>query len=208
MEGDGDRKRYRRSAGSARGEARRRELLERVTADLAAKGMVDFSLRRAARAAGTTHKVLLYYFDGVDDLLVQAVDQLRARRIDNGIASAAQQSQPGTLASRIRALWPVLVDPQSGHRVLEQSTGLAMYDPARYAKFGREATEQYLPPLIALCPAEWTDRRRREVAEFILAALRGLLLNRILGADEAGVEAGLAALLRALEREEAALEQD
>ncbi|WP_327001664.1 hypothetical protein OHA72_42055 [Dactylosporangium sp. NBC_01737] len=202
METDG--KGYRRSAGSARGEARRRALLDLVTEDLAEHGLVDFSLRRAARAAGTTHKVLLYYFDGADDLLVQAVDQLRARRIDNSMAAAALQPARGTLASRIQALWPVLVDPRSGHRVLEQSTGLAMYDPARYSKFGREATEQYLPPLLALCPPQWSDRRRREVAELILATLRGLLLNRVIGADPASVEAGLTALLRALEREEAA----
>jgi hypothetical protein len=31
--------------------------------------LVEFSLRRAARAADTTHKVLLYHFDGVDDLI-------------------------------------------------------------------------------------------------------------------------------------------
>jgi AcrR family transcriptional regulator len=72
---------YRRSAGSPRGEARRRELLDRVTGDLAVNGLVDFSLRRAARAAGTTHKVLLYRFDGVDDLLAQAIFELRQRRI-------------------------------------------------------------------------------------------------------------------------------
>ncbi|GAB3838582.1 hypothetical protein [Dactylosporangium cerinum] len=148
--------------------------------------------------------MLLYYFDGVDDLLVQAVDRLRARRIDNSMAAAALQAGQGTLAARIEALWPVLVDPRSGHRVLEQSTGLAMYDPARYSKFGREATQQYLPPLLALCPPEWSERRRTEVAELILATLRGLLLNRVIGADPASVEAGFAALLRALEREEAA----
>ncbi|GAA3216656.1 TetR/AcrR family transcriptional regulator [Dactylosporangium siamense] len=194
---------YRRSAGSARGEARRQALLESVTEDLAEHGLVDFSLRRAARAAGTTHKVLLYHFDGVDDLLVQAVDRLRARRIDNSMAAAALRAGEGTLAARIEALWPVLIDPRSGHRVLEQSTGLAMYDPARYAKFGREATSQYLPPLLALCPPDWSERRRTEVAELILATLRGLLLNRVIGADPASVEAGFAALLRALEREEA-----
>src|SRR5213595_854371 len=109
MNVDGERAGYRRSAGSPRGEARRRELLERVTEDLAANGLVDFSLRRAARAAGATHKVLLYYFEGVDDLLVQAVDELRARRIDNGMAAAALRPGEGTLASRVRALWPVLI---------------------------------------------------------------------------------------------------
>ncbi|MET7403706.1 hypothetical protein ABZS66_60580 [Dactylosporangium sp. NPDC005572] len=193
---------YRRSTGTARGEARRQDLLERVTEDLAEHGLVDFSLRRAARAAGTTHKVLLYYFEGADDLLVQAVDRLRARRIDNSLAVAAPLE--GTFAARVRALWPVLIDPRSGHRVLEQSTGLAMYDPARYAKFGREATEQYLPALLALCPPTWSGQRRREVAEMTLATLRGLLLNRVIGADPASVEAGLAALLRCLEREETA----
>ncbi len=81
---------YRRSAGSPRGEARRRELLDRVTDDLAVNGLVDFSLRRAARAAGTTHKVLLYYFDGADDLLGQAIFQLRERRIGNALAAAAR----------------------------------------------------------------------------------------------------------------------
>src|SRR5512144_540806 len=79
---------YRRSAGSPRGEARRQELLDRVTDDLAVNGLVDFSLRRAARAAGATHKVLLYHFDGVDDLLVQAIVRLRERRISKAFTAA------------------------------------------------------------------------------------------------------------------------
>src|SRR5260221_4063913 len=81
---------YRRSAGSKRGEARRQELLGRVADDLAVNGLVDFSLRRAARAAGTTHKVLLYHFDGADDLLRQAILQLRERRIGNALAAATR----------------------------------------------------------------------------------------------------------------------
>ncbi|GAA2354258.1 TetR/AcrR family transcriptional regulator [Dactylosporangium salmoneum] len=191
---------YRRSAGTERGLARRQELLEKVVEDLAENGLVDFSLRRAARAAGTTHKVLLYHFDGVDDLLVLAVDRLRQRRIDHSLAAAAGSAT--TLAGRVEAIWPVLTDPRFGHRVLEQSTGLAMYDPGRYAKFGREATEQYLPALLAICPAHWDERRRREVAEMILATLRGLLLDRVTGGDHEGVDAGLRALLRALRHEE------
>src|SRR6266581_1272767 len=88
---------YRRSAGSPRGEARRRELLDRVTDDLAVNGLVGFSLRRAARAAGTTHKVLLYHFDSADDLLTQAIHQLRDRRIDNAMAVAAGRRLAGLL---------------------------------------------------------------------------------------------------------------
>lgn len=194
---------YRRSAGTARGQARRADLLDRVTDDLAAHGLVDFSLRRAARAAGTTHKVLLYHFDGVDDLLVQAVLRLRGRRIDKGLAAAARSG--GTLAERVRALWPALVGEESA--VLDQAMGLAMYDPVRYAALGRGASQQYLPALLSLCPPGWDDARRLEVAELVLGALRGFLVDRLTSPDTAGLEAGFAALGRALDREEAATDR-
>jgi AcrR family transcriptional regulator len=142
---------YRRSAGSRRGEARRRELLDRVADDLAANGLVDFSLRRAA---GTTHKVLLYHFEGADDLLTQAILQLRERRIGNVLAAAGGLAHP-TLAARVRAVWPILLGAESGLRVLDQAIGLAMYDPDRYGRLGREASRQYLPALLSLCPEHW-----------------------------------------------------
>src|SRR5258707_11222766 len=78
---------YRRSAGSKRGEARRQELLGRVADDLAVNGLVDFSLRRAARAAGTTHKVLLYHFDGADDLLRQAILDRKSTHLNSSHAN-------------------------------------------------------------------------------------------------------------------------
>jgi len=195
---------YRRSAGSRRGEARRRELLGRVTDDLAVNGLVDFSLRRAARAAGTTHKVLLYYFDGPDDLLRQAVLLLRERRIGNALAAATEGPAAATLSARVRAVWPVLIGAESGLRVVDQAMGLAMFDPDRYAVLGREASEQYLPAVVSLCPPHWSGRRKLEVAEMILAVLRGLLVNWLTSGDNEGVAAGFDALTRALDREEAA----
>ena len=195
---------YRRSAGSRRGEARRRELLERVTADLAANGLVDFSLRRAARAAGTTHKVLLYHFDGADDLLRQAVVSLRERRITAGLAAAQAGPAGSRLAERVQALWPVLTGEQSGQRALDQAIGLAMYDPARHAQLGRGASRQYLPALVSFCPEDWSERRKLEVAEMILAVLRGFLVDARTSGDTDGIAAGFEALARALDREEAA----
>jgi AcrR family transcriptional regulator len=194
---------YPRATGSARGQARRRDLLERVTDDLAANGLVDFSLRRAARAAGTTHKVLLYHFDGVEDLLGQAMYRLRERRIDNVLTAATGGSRRQSLASRVRALWPALADDASGLRVIDQAIGLAMYDPERYAHLAREASAQYRPALLAMCPEEWPDRRKREIVEMILATMRGFLMEWRTSHDAAAIEAGLAALARALKHEEA-----
>ena len=194
---------YRRSAGTPRGEARRRDLLERVVDDLAVNGLVDFSLRRAARAAGTTHKVLLYYFDGPDDLLQQAIWKLRERRIANSLASA-NAVQPQTLAARVRAIWPALLGEES--RVLDQAIGLMMYDPDRYAGLGRGASQQYMPGLLSLCPPDWSEQRKVQVAEMIMAALRGFLIDLLTSGNDEGAEVGFEALARALDREEAASE--
>ena len=193
---------YRRSTGSPRGEARRRELLDRVSDDLAVNGLVDFSLRRAARAAGTTHKVLLYHFDGAEDLLAQAIFQLRERRIGNALAAIAAGPSDQTLAQRVRAVWPALLGEES--RVLDQAIGLMMYDPVRYAELGRGASQQYLPTVLSICPPEWTDQRKLEVAEMILASLRGFLIDWLTSGSTTGVESGFEALARALDREEAA----
>ncbi|MFC6162107.1 TetR/AcrR family transcriptional regulator [Kribbella jiaozuonensis] len=193
---------YRRSVKSPRGEARRRELLDKVADELGTNGLVDFSLRRAARAAGTTHKVLLYHFEGAEDLLTQAVLQLRERRITRALAAATEGPDNRSLADRVRSMWPTLIGEESW--VLDQAIGLAMYDAGRYADLARTASRQYLPTLLSLCPESWSEQRRQEVAEFILATLRGFLIEWRTSGDAAGIDAGLAALTRALEREEQA----
>jgi AcrR family transcriptional regulator len=195
---------YRRSTGTSRGQARQQELLERVADDLVANGLVGFSLRRAARAAGTTHKVLLYHFASAEDLLGQAIVRIRERRIGSALAAATEALSQETLAGRVRAVWPVLTGAESGLRVLDQAMGLATYDPRRYAGIGREASRQYLPAVLSICPPQWSQQRKLEVSQMILAVLRGLLIYWLTSDDAAGVEAGFAALDRALDREEAA----
>ena len=174
MDGSEERAGYRRSAGSARGEARRLELLEKVSDELGVNGLVDFSLRRAARAAGTTHKVLLYYFDGPEDLLTQAVLRLRTRRIDRSMAAAAAADL--TLAGRVRAMWPVLIgDEASGAGSGDRSGDVRLGSVC--AVGAREASKQYLPFLLSICPADWDPQRKHEVAELILGVLRGFLVE-------------------------------
>ncbi|MFF0344027.1 hypothetical protein [Kribbella sp. NPDC004875] len=191
---------YRRSAKSPRGEARRKDLLDKVADELGTNGLVDFSLRRAAKAAGTTHKVLLYHFEGTEDLLTQAVLQLRERRITRALEAATGGPAERSLADRVRSMWPTLIGAESW--VLDQAIGLAMYDAGRYADLARSASRQYLPALLSLCPTDWPDGRKREVAELILATLRGFLIEWRTSGDADGIDAGFQALIRALEREE------
>ena len=88
--------------------------------------------------------------------------------------------------------------------MLDQAIGLMMYDPVRYAELGRGASQQYLPSLLSICPPQWPDQRKLEVAEMILATLRGFLIDWLTSGNTTGVEAGFEALARALDREEAA----
>jgi AcrR family transcriptional regulator len=147
--------------------------------------------------------VLLYHFASVDDLLTQAIVALRERRIGNAIAVASNGPADRSLADRVRSIWAVLLSPESGLRVLDQAIGLSMYDPARYGDLGREASAQYLPVLLALCPPGWAEQRKYEIAQLIMATLRGLLIDWLTTGETVGSEAGLVALVRALEREEA-----
>ncbi|GAB2488039.1 TetR/AcrR family transcriptional regulator [Jatrophihabitans fulvus] len=179
--------------------ARREDLLERVTEDLLAHGLADFSLRRVAQAAGTTHKVLLYHFGSAEHLLAAAVSRVRARRIDSGLAAAL--AVDGSLAERVLALWPALIGAEAD--VLDQAMGLAMYHPERYGALAHDALVEYLPPLRRLCPADWDAGRTEEIAGLVLATLRGLILTRRTSPDDFDAGFALAALARALEREEA-----
>lgn len=192
---------YRRSAGSPRGQARKETLLRAVVDDLAANGLAGFSLRRAARAAGTTHKVLLYYFDGADDLLGQALPELRQRRVAATLAAAGAT---GSLAGSVRAAWPVLMDDTAGVRVIDQAMGLAMYDPDRYAHLTAQAYPQYTAGIMSLCPPHWTERRKREVATLIVATLRGCIAEWRITRDMTHITPALDALARALDHEERA----
>ena len=68
------------------------------------------------------------------------------------------------------------------------------------------ASEQYMSALLAICPPQWSEQRKREVAEMVMAVLRGFTVEFLTSGNSAAIEAGFAALARALEREEAASE--
>jgi hypothetical protein len=190
---------YRRSTGSPRGQARKEALLCAVVDDLAVNGLADYSLRRAARAAGTTHKVLLYHFNGIEDLLGQALPKLRERRVSAALEAVTPAD---SLAERVRAIWPVLMDDATGVRVIDEAIGLAMYDPARYAHLARGASESYVSVLQSWCPPHWTGQRKHEVALLIVATFRGCLAEWRTTREMGNIAPALDALVRVLEREE------
>ena len=108
----------------------------------------------------------------------------------------------GSLGERVHAAFMALVEEDGQPRVLDQATGLALYDPVRYTHLGTDATEQYLPVILELLPTDWSDERRHELSTLILATLRGLLADLLTSGDNSRVTAGLTALERMLDTEE------
>jgi AcrR family transcriptional regulator len=184
-----------------RGERRRAALLSAVVEDVSRHGLVDFSLRRAAKAAGTSHKVLLYHFSGADQLLREALQELRAARLARTDAQA-WADPTASLGERVHAAFTTLVEEDAPLRVLDQATGLALYDPARYTHLGTDATDQYLPVILELLPTDWSEEHRRALSTLILATLRGLLADLLTSGDNLRITAGLTVLERMLDTEE------
>ncbi len=142
-----------------------------ASAGRAAKGPRHCTLVTWSPWPAASPKVLLYHFDGADDLLGQAVARLRDRRIARGLA-AAEGAAPQTLAVRVRAASPILAGEESW--VHDQAIGQMMYEPARYGEFGRGSTRWCVPALLSICPASWSEQHEREVAGMILAARGGV----------------------------------
>ena len=76
--------------------------------------------------------------------------------------------------------------------MLDQAIGLAMYDPdaLRRARPGGVAGST-CPRCCPSAREHWSERRKLEVAEMILATLRGFLVDARTSGDAAGIDAGL-----------------
>jgi len=77
-------------------------LLQRIVADVAARGIQDRSLREIARAVGTSHRMLLYHFGSREGLVAAIVAEVEAAQRELLLELAQRAESPAGL---VRALW-------------------------------------------------------------------------------------------------------
>ncbi|CAN7568256.1 helix-turn-helix domain containing protein [Phenylobacterium sp. LjRoot219] len=97
------------------------------------EGYAAVTSRRIADQAGLKHQVIYYYFDTLDDLLLEVF----RRGADSGLAvqkKALEAEQP------LRALWEVVSDPR-GARFLMEFLALANHNEVIRAEIRRYANE-------------------------------------------------------------------
>src|ERR1700680_1911132 len=81
----------------ASGNATRQALVDAAIATLKAEGFGGASARAIAARAGCNQALVFYHFGSVVDLLLAALDEVSARRLERYRSAAARISSPGDL---------------------------------------------------------------------------------------------------------------
>lgn len=154
-----------------RGERRREELLGAVVDHVLEHGLRDFSLRRAAAEAGTSHRILLYHFGTTSELLREVLAEIRRPVVE---AARAALRQPD--ADPVTTAWEILSGKLPVTRVLMEVQMLSTVDES-YREIAQDYMSAYLPVVEEAIASDVEGRRRKDAAALVLAVIRGLLLD-------------------------------
>jgi AcrR family transcriptional regulator len=176
--------------------ARRTELLQALIAYSAEHGLSDVSLRPLAAAVGSSPRMLLYFFGSKEAL----VREILIRSRDNQFALVEQWLQSAaTPAERIERLWQWLAEPEHAgiERLFFESYARSLHnDDGAWAGFGSASVSDWLPVIERLLSTTARAPRRGpgSMPTFVLAALRGLLLDLLATRDRERVGRAFAVL--------------
>lgn len=168
---------------------RRSALLDAMAEHLLQHGLAGSPLRALARAAGTSDRMLLYYFPDKDALLGDLLQHV-AERLEGMLGAA---SGPASYAELLWRLWSAARTPAVQPYMqlfIELASAAARGEEPHRAAAGR----------IADSFARWTAERlegpeseRRAQAWLLLATLDGLFLLHGAGRAEAAAQAAVLA---------------
>ncbi|MBF6426504.1 TetR/AcrR family transcriptional regulator [Nocardia cyriacigeorgica] len=173
--------------------AKRTELLAAVVRYIAEHGLADLSLRPLAAELGTSSRMLIYYFETKENLLVQALATQRPdiSSIFAGVTDAADLRE---------RLWGFWVANSSGEgvtsvRVMMQVLGAACAPHGPYARYAEEAIAVFIRALADGLRHIDTIDDPEVVATLLISGLRGILQDRLITGDAARTDRAARRLL-------------
>jgi len=174
---------------------RRRQLLEALFDEFAARGIGDRSLRDVAAAVGTSHRMLLHHFGSREDLLLAIVEEAERRQM--GLVP----DLPMKPAAGFAAMWADLRRPElrQVERLFFECYSRAAQGEKPFTRMVPGAVDDWLREVEALNMGADVPYDAA-MARLGLAVTRGLLLDLVATDDDAGVDAAanaFAALLNA-----------
>ena len=155
-------------------EDKRAEVTERLASHLLGTGLSDTGLRKLAEIAGTSDRMLLYYFDNKDELLAAVLGHI-ADSMNTALVDLFGK-QPRPPAEMLQQLWQVACQPDFAshlHLWLELSSRAGRGDAMAMAVVSRISTS-WTQWLASLLDAPETDRIA--LANLMLAVVDGQLV--------------------------------
>lgn len=162
---------------------RRAALIDRLADHVLAHGLTASSLRPLAQAAGTSDRMLLYYFKDKAEIIGATLDCIAVRMMAAMAPPAVAQPQPlavlrAQLAATVRdpQFWPYL-------RVWLEMASRAAHGDLLYRSVGERIGRAFLAWGEAQLATADPAARRAEAAQ-LLVMTEGLVLITSLGLDE------------------------
>jgi AcrR family transcriptional regulator len=169
-------------------ESRRADIVQRLTEYVLAEGLSAASLRPLAKAAGTSDRMLLYYFKDKSEIITAVLEQISGRLIV--LIGDRTESEPLPIDDLRRkladilfedALWPYM-------RIWLQVAARAAMGDAYYRAVGEQIGRGFL---------EWgkmqlksqSDAQRDIDAAKLLVSIEGMLFLKSIGLDDVNAQA-------------------
>ncbi|NEW39647.1 TetR/AcrR family transcriptional regulator [Nocardia cyriacigeorgica] len=161
--------------------AKRTELLTAVVRYIAEHGLADLSLRPLAAELGTSSRMLIYYFDTKENLLVQA---LTTQRPDIA-AVFADITDAEALRERLWEFWLANTsgDGATSARAMTQVIGAACAPHGPYAGYANDAIAVFVSAIADGLRTIDTIDDQEAVATLLISGLRGILQDRLITGD-------------------------
>lgn len=165
-----------------------REFLDRITLHIITHGLSDAALRQLAPIAGTSHRMLIYYFGSRDGLLGAVLRELR------GAESREIMRQATTRRDALERAWAYYTAPdrELEMRIFFYLAGQAAHHGDGDSQFTDAVVATWTDELRQVCEREGLESAAAQAeARVLIAALRGLLLDRLLTGDVPGTDLAL-----------------
>ncbi|CCQ14064.1 putative TetR family transcriptional regulator [Rhodococcus sp. AW25M09] len=175
---------------------KRVELLGRVVEYIGTHGLDDLTLRPLAAELGTSSRMLIYYFDSRENLIVQALISQRPA-FGEMFGDVADSEH---LERRLVELWNSMTggSDTTSSRILMQVIGIASIKSGVLADFARDNVRALTDALADAMSRCGMDSATASVhATALGAGFRGLLLDRFTTADSERTDDAAVMLFRA-----------
>jgi AcrR family transcriptional regulator len=169
---------------------RRADVLNEMADYLLGNGMSDATLRPAAAALGTSARMLLYHFRSKEDLLVEALREVRRREVAM-LGQELARLPRGSVAEVMRAIWRWYSSPDRTPylKLFFEAWGVSLHRPFLYEGFLREVKRDLVDVMVPVIQGYgYPQRQAAAIATFFVATFRGLLIDLVANEDDSRLD--------------------